>query len=76
MMGLEVEIPVWMSLSTGSPPTQQTADVSIPEEKQEKGPLVVIPYVVGMSEDIRRVCRKFNIRVVFKSGQTLRLMLK
>ena len=45
-------------------PTQETADVSSPEEEQEKGPLVVIPYVAGMSEDIRRVCRKFNIRVV------------
>ena len=48
--------------------------VSSPEEEQEKEPLVVIPYVAGMSEDIRRVCRKFNIRVVFKSGRTLRSM--
>ena len=36
---------------------------------------MVIPYVAGMSEDIRCVCRKFNIRVVFKSGRTLRSML-
>ena len=36
---------------------------------------MVIPYVAGMSEDIRRVCRKFNIRVVFKSGRTLHSML-
>ena len=36
---------------------------------------MVIPYVAGMSEDIRRVCRKFNIRVVFKSGRTLSSML-
>ena len=36
---------------------------------------MVIPYVAGMSDDIRRVCRKFNIRVVFKSGRTLRSML-
>ena len=28
-----------------------------------------------MSEDIRHVCRKFNIRVVLKSGWTLRSML-
>ena len=28
--------------------------------------------MAGMSEDIRCVCRKFNIRVVFKSGRTLR----
>ena len=35
----------------------------------------MIPYVVGMSEDIRHICRKFNIRVVFKTGKTLRSML-
>ena len=61
--------------NASAPPTQETADVSSPEEEQEKGPLVVIPYVAGMSEDIRCVCRKFNIRVVFKSGRTLRSML-
>ena len=61
--------------NASTPPTQVTADVSSPEEEQEKGPLVVIPYVAGMSEDIRRVCRKFNIRVVFKSGLTLHSML-
>ena len=62
--------------NASAPPIQEIADVSSPEEEQEKGPLVVIPYVAGMSEDIRRVCRKFNIRVVFKSaGQTLRSML-
>ena len=32
---------------------------------------MVIPYVAGMSKDIRHICRKFNIRVVFKSGWTL-----
>ena len=35
---------------------------------------MVIPYAAGMSEDIRCVCRKFNI-TVFKSGWTLRSML-
>ena len=30
-----------------------------------------IPYVAGLSEDIRRVCRRFGIRTVFKSGPTL-----
>ena len=53
-----------------TPPMQETADTSGRDEEQEKKePLVVIPYVAGMSEDIRRVCRKFNIRVVFKSDQ-------
>ena len=35
--------------NASAPPTQETADVSSPEEEQEKGPLVVIPYVAGMS---------------------------
>ena len=35
----------------------------------------MIPYVVGVSEDIKHICRKFNIRVVFKSGKTVRSML-
>ena len=63
--------------NASAPPTQETADSSSCDEEQDKerGPSVVIPYVAGMSEDIRRVCRKFNIRVVFKSGQTLRSML-
>ena len=34
--------------------------------------MVVVPYVTGMSEDIRRVC---NIRVVFKSRRTSCSML-
>ena len=32
--------------------------------------MVVIPYIAGRSEDIRRVCSKFNIRVVFILGRT------
>ena len=49
--------------NASAPPTQETADTSSRDEGQEeeKGPLVVIPYVAGMSEDIRRVCRKFNV---------------
>ena len=58
--------------NASAPPTQETADISSPEEDQEKGPLVTILYVANMSEDIRHVCRKFNIRAVSKSGQTLR----
>ena len=56
---------------------QEKADTSSCDEEQEKEkePLVVIPYVAGMSEDIKRVCRKFNIGVVFKSRRTLLSML-
>ena len=35
------------------------------EDSRQKEPMVVVPYVAGLSEDIRRVCRKFGIRTVF-----------
>ena len=40
--------------------------------QQEDMIRVVVPYTEGMSEDIRRVCRDYNVRVVFRSGPTLR----
>ena len=47
---------------------KSNSDKSNSDKRQkEKRPLVVIPYVAGMSEDIKCVCKKFNIRVVFKS---------
>ena len=33
---------------------------------------VVIPYVEGLAEDVRRVCRDYAVQVVFKSGPTLK----
>ena len=30
--------------------------------RQEKPPLVVIPYVSGVSERIRKACEKFNLK--------------
>ena len=32
----------------------------------------MIPCTKGLSEDIRRVCRGYGIKVVFKSGPTMR----
>ena len=37
--------------------TQETANTSSCDEEQKRGPLVVIPYVAGISEGIRRICR-------------------
>ena len=45
------------------------------EAVREPVATAVIPYVVGMSEDIRRICRGHNIRVAFRSSRTLRSML-
>ena len=41
------------------------------EEKEKRVKTVVIPHAKGFSEDIRRVCRWYDIRVSFKSGPTL-----
>ena len=43
------------------------------ERKEEGPPTVHVPY--GVSEQIRRVCKNFNIRAVFKSGPTLHSLL-
>ena len=62
--------------ASSTPPTQ-TAEDARGEQPQgrDRPPLVVLPYVSGVSEDIRRVCRRYNLRVVFRSGWTLRPML-
>ena len=39
--------------------------------EEERPPTVHLPYVAGVSERIRKVCKDFNIRMVFKSGPTL-----
>ena len=62
--------------NASAPPAQETADTSSRGEEQEekRGPQMVIPCVAGISEDVRRICRKFNIRVVFRSRRTLHSM--
>ena len=45
------------------------------QEEERKPPLAVIPYVSGVSERIRKACERFDLRVVFKSGPTLRSLL-
>ena len=37
--------------------------------------VVVLPYTVGVSENIRWVCRKFGMKVVFRSSHSLCSML-
>ena len=45
------------------------------DNETERPPMAYLPYVAGVSERIRKVCRDFNIRTVFKSGPTLRSLL-
>ena len=39
-----------------------------PRRRLERPPTVHLPYAAGINWQIRRLCRDFNIRVVFKSG--------
>ena len=52
----------------------ETTEEPLPEEGR-RPPMVMLPYTEGVSEDIRRVCRKFGMKVVFRSGLSLRSML-
>ena len=51
------------------------ADQDMTMEVTDRTLLVVLPYITGVSEDIRQVCSRFGIRAAFRSGQTLWLML-
>ena len=51
------------------------ATEALPLEEEHRPPLVMLPYIEGVSEDVKRVCRKFGMKVVFRSGQSLRSML-
>ncbi len=66
-----------VSSSIQEPPTppMEEPDEESQEEEERKQPLAVIPYVSGVSEWIRKACEKFNLKVVFKSGPTLRSLL-
>ena len=44
-------------------------------EEGHRPPLVMLPYTEEVSKDIRRVCRKFGLKVVFRSGLSLCSML-
>ena len=57
----------------------RSATAPRPEQRsqQEETPTatIAIPYIMGVSEEIRRVCRAYKIRVAFKSGRTIRSLL-
>ena len=48
---------------------------ALPQKGGCRPTLVMLPYTEGVSDDIRRVCRKFGMKVVFKSGRSLCSML-
>ena len=38
---------------------------------EEQLPLVVLPYMAGVSENIRQVCGNYGMKVIFKAGQSV-----
>ena len=60
--------------SAARPPQREEDPQDLPSEGSSS-PLVILPYIAGVSEDIRRVCRKYDMKVIFKSGRSLRSVL-
>ena len=54
--------------TSATPPEEEPGH----QEEEEKQPLAVIPYISGVSEQIRKACEKYNLKVIFKSEPTLR----
>ena len=57
--------------------TQDTEEREVEQEGNytQRPPLVLLPYVSGVSDDIRRVCSWFGLRVILKFGRSLRSVL-
>ena len=58
----------WSSNVLRSPPTSQ--------KEEERPKIFCTPYVKVLSEELERWCCNINIRLVFRSGQTLRSLLE
>ena len=56
-------------------PLQQEGPQEPSSEEGEQPPLAVLPYTAGVSENVKRVCQKFGMKVVFRSSHSLRSML-
>ena len=57
--------------SDARPPQHEEGPQDLQPKKKSSPPLVVLLYTAGVSEDIRRVCGKYGMKVIFKAGQSL-----
>ena len=59
--------------STWPQPTRDADDREVEQEgnDMQRPPVVLLPYVSGVSEDMRRVCKGFGLRVILKSRRSL-----
>ena len=56
-------------------PLQQEGPQEPSSEEGERPPLVVLPYTAEVSENVKRVCQKFGMKVGFRSSHSLQSML-
>ena len=42
---------------------------------QQQNPYIVVPYYKGLSESLKRTCKKYGMQVYFKGGNTIRNLL-
>ena len=63
--------PLTLINKSSQPTTSDECTVEADGEGGDKQPVVCIPHVAGLSEDIRRVRRWLRIKTIFKTGSTL-----
>ena len=56
--------------NTLKPLLQQPAPRTMTEPAEEPQAMAFIPYVAGLSEDVRRVCRRYNIKTISNQHPT------
>ena len=70
--------PEW-ALTRASIKQKTNANQGTDKKTAKKGsnnkPYVVVPYVQGMSESCKNMCRKHGVEMHFKGGQTIRSLL-
>jgi len=48
---------------------KEKLDITV-DDQQEKPPVLSIPYISGLNEEIKHVCKEYNIMTAFKSEKT------
>ena len=67
--------PVGFIRSAAWPPQREEDVQDSLLEEGSSPPLVMLLYTAGISGDIRRVCKKYDMKVIFRSGLSLCLVL-
>ena len=55
--------------------TNQGTDKNTAKKGSNNKPYIVVPYVQGMHESCKTICRKHGVEMHFKGGQTIRSLL-